>query len=44
MGLPETSDHIQMKIKMHNPSQEPPASSKASYQDFKDMDIKIGLT
>ena len=27
-GLPKTSDHIQMKIKMRNPSQEPTASSK----------------
>ena len=38
MGLPETSEHIQLKIKMSNPSQEPPASSKAPKDDLKDMD------
>ena len=32
-----TSDHIQIKIKMPNPSQEPPASSKAPNQDLKYM-------
>merc|ERR1712082_326007 len=31
------SDHIQIKIKMPNPSQEPPASSKAPNDDLKDM-------
>ena len=39
MGLSTTSDHIQIKIKMQTPSQEPPASSKAPNQDFKDMDV-----
>ena len=39
MGVSKTSDHIQIKIKMPNPSQEPPASSKASDQDLKDMDV-----
>ena len=29
MGVPKTSDHIQINIRMRNPSQEPPASSKA---------------
>ena len=49
MGISNTIDHIQIKIKMTNPSQEPQASSKASNQDFKDMDvlytfkIKIGV-
>ena len=47
MGVSKTSDHIQIKIKMQNPSQEPPASSKASNEDVKDMDdlctIKITL-
>ena len=49
MGVPKTSDHNQIKIKMTNPSQEPQASSEASNQDFKDMDvlytfkIKIGV-
>ena len=38
MGLQKTSDHIQIKIKMPNPSQEPPVSSKAANEDLKDMD------
>ena len=48
MGVPKTSAHIQIKVRMQNPSQEPPASSKAPNQDLKDMDdlctfkIKIG--
>ena len=32
------SDYIQIKIKMTNPSQEPPASSKAPKENLKDMD------
>merc|ERR1711954_99838 len=39
MGVPKTSDHIKIKIKMPNPSQEPPASSKAPNEDLKDMDV-----
>ena len=39
MGVSKTSDHIQIKIKMPNPSQEPPASSKAQNEDLKDMDV-----
>ena len=39
MKVPVTSNPIQIKIKMPNPSQEPPASSKATNQDLKDMDI-----
>ena len=43
MALSKTSDHIQTKIKMSNPSQEPPASSKALNKDLKedlnDMDV-----
>ena len=39
MDLTETSDYIQIKIKMPNPSQEPPASSKAQNEDLKDMDV-----
>ena len=39
MGVSKTSDHIQIKIKMPNPSQEPPASSKAPNEDLKDMDV-----
>ena len=33
-----TSDNIQIKIKIPNSSQEPPASSKAPNEDLKDMD------
>ena len=39
MGISKTSDHIQIKIKMPNPSQEPQASPKAQNQDFKDMAV-----
>ena len=38
MGVSKTSDYIQIKIKMPNPSQEPPAPSKAPNEDLKDMD------
>ena len=33
----KTSDHIQIKIKMPNPSQKPPASSKTQKEAFKDI-------
>ena len=39
MGVLKTSDPILIKIKMPNPSQEPPASSKAPNEDLKDMDV-----
>ena len=39
MSVSKTSDHIQVKIKMPIPSQEPLAFSKAQDEDFKDMDI-----
>ena len=39
MSVPKTSDHIHIKIKIPNPSQEPPVSSKAQNQDLKDMDV-----
>ena len=39
MGVSKTSDHIQMKIKMPNSNQEPPATSKAPNEDLKDMDV-----
>ena len=39
MGVPKTSDHIQINIRMPNSSQEPPASSKAKNEDLKDMDV-----
>ena len=35
MGVTKTSDHIGIKIKMPNPSQEPPVSSEAQ----NDMDV-----
>ena len=35
----KTRDHIQIKIKIQYPSQEPPASSKAPNEDLKDMDV-----
>ena len=37
MDLTETSDYIQIKIKIPNPKKETPASSKAPNQNFKDM-------
>ena len=43
MGLPKTSDYIQVMIQMSIPSQEPPASSKAPNQDLKDMDVLCSI-
>ena len=42
-GCMKTSDHIQIRIKMPNSSQEPPASSKAPNQYLKDMDVLCTL-
>ena len=39
MDISKTFDHIQIKIKMQNPSQKLPASSKALNEDLKDMVI-----
>ena len=39
MGISKTNDHIHIKIKMPNSSQEPPASSKAQNEDLKDVDV-----
>ena len=39
IGVAKTSDHIQIKIKLPNPSQEPPAPTKAPNQNIKDMDV-----
>ena len=39
MGVSKTSDNIQIKIKMPNPSQEAPASSKAPNENLKVMDV-----
>ena len=35
MGVLKNSDHIQVKIKIPDPSQKPPASSNAPNQDLK---------
>ena len=34
-----TSEHNEIKVKMRNPSQEPPASSIAPNGDLKDRDV-----
>ena len=39
MGVSKTSDHIQIKFKMPNPSQEPPAPTKSKNQDLKDINV-----
>ena len=39
MGISKTSDHIQIKIKMPNPTQEPQAHTKAQNPDLKDIDV-----
>ena len=39
MGVLKTRHHIHIKIKIPNPSQEPPASCKALNQDLKNMDV-----
>ena len=39
MGVPKSSDHIQIKIQMPIPSQEPPLSFKAQNQDCKEKDV-----
>ena len=39
MDVSKTIDHIQFKIKIPNPCQEPPASSKAPNEDTKNIDI-----
>ena len=39
MGVSKTNDYIQIRIKIPNPSQEPPASSKALNHDLKNMDV-----
>ena len=39
IGVPKTNGCIEIKIKMPNPSQEPPAFSRAPNQDVKDPDV-----
>merc|ERR1712081_128602 len=43
MGVSKTSDNIQIKIKIQNSSQKPPASSKALNVDLKDMHVPCTL-
>ena len=43
MGESNTSDHIQIIIRVQNPSQEHPVSYKAQNQDLKDMDVLCTL-
>ena len=39
IGVYKNSDHIWIKIKISNCSQEPPVSSKVPNEDLKDMDV-----
>ena len=39
MAASKTSDHIQMKIKILNPSQDPKASSKSPNMELQDIDV-----
>ena len=39
MGVSKSSDHLQIKIKMQNPSEEIPLPSKAPNEDLKDLDV-----
>ena len=39
LGVSKTSDNIKIKIKIQDPSQEPPETSKAQNQDLKDVDV-----
>ena len=43
MGVSKTSDHIQIKIRMPNPSEEPPVSAKSPNEDSKDIDVLCTL-
>ena len=43
ISVSKASNHIQIKIKMPNPSQEPPVSSKAPNEDLKDMGVVHAL-
>ena len=39
MEFLKINDHIEMMLKMPNPSQESPGSYKAKNQELKDMDV-----
>ena len=43
MDVSKTINHIHIKIKMPNPSQEPLSSSKALNEDLKEMDVLCTL-
>ena len=43
MGVSKTSDPINIKVKMTNPNQEPPAFSKATNQYLTDVDVLCTL-
>ena len=43
MGKAKTSDYIKIIIKMPNPSQHPPASSKVPNDDLKDINVPCTL-
>ena len=38
-GVQKIIEHIQIKIRVQNPSQEPPASSKCPNENLKDIDV-----
>ena len=39
MSVSKTIDHIQINIKMPNPSEEPQVSSKVPNEDLKEIDV-----
>ena len=41
--VPKKSDHIQIKVKMPNPSEEPPASPNAPNQNIPISEFSISL-
>ena len=43
MGITKTSDHIQINIKMSNPSQELLSTTKAPNKDLEDIDVLCNL-
>merc|ERR1712082_442345 len=43
MGLPKTSDHTKIKIKMPNTSQEPPVSTKGQIRTLRTCSAQVVL-
>ena len=41
MGVSKISDHIQIKVKIPNPRQEPPVSPKDPNEDSKDLEYLL---